>query len=118
MVTPNVKVSYVGAWPVKIPYVGAPYVKIPYVLGPWQKVSLEKKKKSMKIDKTLKTHLKMKQVEKTSILALKRNVFSTRVNLALRFKARIGVFSTFCFIFKWFFIVLSIFIDFFFFFLN
>ena len=44
MVTPNVKVSYVGAWPVKIPYVGAPYVKIPYVLGPWQKVSLEKQK--------------------------------------------------------------------------
>ena len=101
---------------VKIPCVGAPYVKIPYVLGPWQKVSLEKKK-SMKIDKTLKTHLKMKQkVEKTPILALKRNVFSTRVNLALRFKARIDVFSTFCFIFKWVFIVLSIFIDFFFFF--
>ena len=44
MGTPNVKVSYVRAWPIKIPYVGAPYVKIPYVLGPWQKVSLEKKK--------------------------------------------------------------------------
>ena len=70
----------------------------------------------MKIDKTLKNHLKMKQkVEKTPILALKRNAKLTLVENTLRFKARIDVFSTFCFIFKWVFIVLSIFIDLFFF---
>ena len=73
----------------------------------------------MKIDKTLKNHLKMKQkVEKTQILALKRNAKLTLVENTLRFKARIDVFSTFCFIFKWVFNVLSIFIDFFFFFFK